>query len=310
MPGTRPSRYLEDLLFKEQSSPADQLFERNSDRLFETEANNSFVEIYVQELNRVEIKYGSEFNIQQVKDESEYSDIEFSCRGISPPASPSPAESVKLVFDTSLERNPPRYIGTNDLYLYTISNPSELVRVAAGSQDGFRICFVRQRHPNSRLLMCRELFEALMSTFDIFPRFKEFIGFFGFKQIEPGVGPPQMRFRAIATNDNDVKGRKNVGFECAYEIRYIEPNVHYINKPWRLRQTAVYHRFRLDERSSTWVVVSASSNTESSIDRYIKSEGDLMVLCPFEMHLLIVENALSSWRPYIVHLTEEINEQV
>ena len=310
----KSSRYLEEILFKEQSSTADQFFEKKSDQLFETATDNSFVEICAQELPCSEHKYGLEYNIRQVKDDSELSNIEFSCQGVSPPESPSPAESVKLILDRSPPgsppRNPPRCIGENDLYLYTITDPLELSRVAAESPNGFRICFVRQRHPNSRLLMTRELFETLMATFDIFPRFRDFVVFFGFKQTEPGVGPPQMQFRAITTEYHSIESRKNIGFECAYELRYVEQSVHYLKKPWRLRQTAVYHRYRLDNRSSSWVVVSASSDAESGIDRYIKSEGDLTALCPFELHLLIVEHALSNWRPYIAHLTEDISEQV
>ena len=222
----KPSGYLEGVLFKEQSSTADQLFEKKSDQLFETVNNNSFVEICIQEFSRTEHKYGLKYD------------------------------------------------------------------------------------PNRRLLMSRELFVTVMATFNIFPRFKDFVVFFGFKQTESGLGPPQMRFRAITSDDHVVESRKNVGFECAYELRYVEPNVHYMKKPWRLRQTAVYHRYRLDNRSYSWVVVSASSDTESSIDRYIKSEGDLTAPCPFELHLLIVENALSNWRPYIAHLTEDISEKV
>ena len=83
-----------------------------------------------------------------------------------------------------------------------------------------------------------------------------------------------------------------------------------MNKPWRLQQTAVYHRYKLDDGSLSWVAVSASSSTESAIDHCSKSAGDLTAPFPFDIHLLIVEKALSNWRPCIVHLTEEITEQV
>ena len=158
--------------------------------------------------------------------------------------------------------------------------------------------------------MSRDLFDTLMSTFDILPRFRDFILFFGFKQTEPGMGPPQLRWRTVTTNTKDFASRRDVGFECAYELRYVEPNPYYVKKPWRLRQTAIYHRYKSDDGSSTWVVVSASSNTESSIDRYIKSAGDLTLLGPFDIHLLIVEAALLNWRPYLAHLTEEISDLV
>lgn len=219
-------------------------------------------------------------------------------------------ESVEIILDKSIPQGLSHDIGKKDISLYTITDSWELHRVAATSRDSFRICFIRQRHPNSRLLMSRELFETLMSTFNVFPRFKEYILFFGFKQMELAMGPPQLRWRTMTTDGPDYEGRLDVGFECAYELRHVEPNPYYVKKPWRLRQTAIYHRYKSDGRSSTWVVVSASSETESSIDRYMKSVGDLTALCPFEIHLLIVAGALSNWRPYSVHLTEEILELV
>lgn len=310
MPESKSSGYLEEVLFREQSSAANRLFEQKSELLFEEAANGSFVEICVQEPHRPDLKNSLKYKSPNVRDEPYLSDIDFSCQGISPPESPSPVESVKLILNKSHPQNPPRYIGENGIYLYTVSEPLNLGRIAAESQDGFRICFIRQRHPNSRLLMSRALFETLLVTFDIFPRFKEFVLFFGLEQKETGMGPPQLRFRTTTTDGRDCGPRRNVGFECAYELRYVEPNVHYVKKPWRLRQTAVYHRFRVENLSSTWVVVSASSNTESSIDRYIKSSGDLTAPSPFEIHLLIVENALSNWRPYVIHRTEKIVEQV
>ena len=315
MAGLVPSECLEEILFRESSSADDQLFEKYSGQLFQSAANGSFVEICVQERRIVNPEYAPEYNPHHAGNDSALSDVEFACQGIPSSENPPALESVKLILDESVPHSPqqsppPRYIGENDIYLYSISDCWELDRVAASSQDCFRVCFIRQRHPNSRLLMSRDLFEILMSAFDVFPRFKYFILFFGFKQVEPGTGPPQLRWRTVTNDRPGYEGRRDVGFECAYELRYVEPNPYYVKKPWRLRQTAIYHRYNSDNRSSTWVVVSASSNAESSIDRYIKSAGDLSGPCPFDIHLLVVETALSNWRPYIVHLTEEISELV
>lgn len=305
-----PSEYVEEVLFRESSSATERLFEERSGQLFQTAADGSFVEICVQERRPIVSEDGIQDNIQHIRNESDLSDIDFSCQGLPPSEVPVEVESVGIILDKSTPQGPPRYIGENDIYLYTISDTWDFDRVASSSQDCFRICFIRQRHPNSRLLITRELFELLMSTFEVFPRFKDYIVFLGFKQSEHEMGPPQLRWRVLTTDEAHDEVRKDAGFECAYELRYVEPNPYYIKKPWRVRQTAIYHRYKSEGGSSTWIVVSASGNTESSIDRYIKSAGDLTEHCPFDMHLLIIEAALSNWRPYIFHLRDEILDLV
>ena len=309
MASVRPPTYLEEILFKNQSSNADDLFESLAGQLFEASDDGSFVEICIQERHEGQSKYGVRFDGWPAKDDLEISDIDFSCRGI-PPERPSPPETVKLFLDRGLPKVSPLHVGENDIYLYTACEPMELGNIAARSRDAFRICFVRQRQPNSRLLMSRELFETLMSTFDIFPRFRDFVACFGVRQIDAGVAPPQLRFRFITANGRHSGAMKSIGFECAYELRYVEPNPHYVRNPWRLRQTVVYQRHRFSDGNSSWVIFSASSDTENSIDQYIRSAGDLLLQCPFEIHLLIIETAQSNWRPYITHLSEVISEQV
>lgn len=98
--------------------------------------------------------------------------------------------------------------------------------------------------------------------------------------------------------------------ECAYALRYVELNHRKESNPWSVRQTAVYHRYKLDQRSSTWVLIATSVSAERHLDRYIKSSDSLATLNPFEIHLIILDTALANWRPYIVDLTEKITKQV
>ena len=309
MANVRPSRYLDEILFATQSSAADRLFEKASELLFEESEGGSFVEICVQQRFEHENSHGPRYDSWPVRDDSKLPDIDFSCRGVSPEIT-SPREAVKLVLDTGSLKVHSRYMGENGIYLYTACEPVELSSIALKSHDAFRICFVRQRHTNNRLLMSRELFETLMSTFEIFPRLRDFVVHFGFRQLDAGVGPPPLRFRIITTKGRYSEIIKNVGYECVYELRYVEPSPYYVTNPWRLRQTTVYQQHRFKTGSSSWVIVAASSDTESSIDQYIKSTGDLISQCPFEMHLLIIESALSNWRPYIAHLSKVISMQV
>lgn len=98
--------------------------------------------------------------------------------------------------------------------------------------------------------------------------------------------------------------------ELAYGLRYAELNNRSIHDPWSIRQTAVYHKFKANDQSSSWVMIAASKNTEISLDRYIKSSENIAQLNPFEIHLIVLDTALANWRSYIVGLTERITQQV
>ncbi len=98
--------------------------------------------------------------------------------------------------------------------------------------------------------------------------------------------------------------------EMAYGIRYVERNKRNVPESWSIRQTAIYHKFRSNKRSSTWIMISASERTERCLDRYVKSCRDVASLSPFEIHLIVLDTALANWRPYIVGLTEKVTEQV
>lgn len=186
--------------------------------------------------------------------------------------------------------------------------------------------FIEQRHSYSRLLVTRDLFEALISEFKVFPRFREFVLLFGAKHGESEIGPPQLRFRRIVDSAGGAGHQDYAGFgtdshsslrldpltylEIAYGLRYAELNNRTSTEPWSIRQTAIYHRFRANEMASTWVMVSASRRAERCIDRYVKGCVDLAPLNPFEIHLILLDTVLANWRPYLISLTDRIRQLV
>lgn len=97
--------------------------------------------------------------------------------------------------------------------------------------------------------------------------------------------------------------------EIAYGLRYAELNNRSVLEPWSIRQTAIYHKFKANDRSSSWVMIAPSKSAETSLDRYIKSCKDIAQLNPFEIHLIVLDTALANWRPYIIGLTERITKQ-
>jgi len=184
---------------------------------------------------------------------------------------------------------------------------------------------IRQRHSYSRLLLTRQLFDTLMANFKIVPRFKEFVLLFGARIAENEIGPPSFRSRTFSPQNALYGGQCSAGFgketdlrfgallmssECAYGLRYAELNHRDIQRPWSVRQTALYHRYDADKKSSTWVMIAPSQKVELRIERYIKSCDDVANHSPFEFHIIILDTVLANWRPFIIHLTESITKQV
>jgi hypothetical protein len=100
--------------------------------------------------------------------------------------------------------------------------------------------------------------------------------------------------------------------ECSYILRYIEfTNRLGVKFPWSLRQFAVYHRYKpkSGRACSTWIVVGASQRTEKALDDYTRSIEDLSASNPFELHLIFIDTAIASWRPYLVYLTKLVEHQ-
>lgn len=80
--------------------------------------------------------------------------------------------------------------------------------------------------------------------------------------------------------------------------------------PWSLRQSGVYHQYTTKTGSSIWLLISVSGLAQARIDEYIEAAGDVQLFDPFEVHLLLVDTAIANWRPYLVNMATDINEQV
>jgi hypothetical protein len=101
------------------------------------------------------------------------------------------------------------------------------------------------------------------------------------------------------------------GIECAYVLRFVELN-HRKNAsdPWSLRQSAVYHQYRATTKSSTWLIIALSQRAQARLESYASSSGDVCRYNPFEVHLLLLDTATANWRPYLVDIAAQTNEQV
>ena len=98
--------------------------------------------------------------------------------------------------------------------------------------------------------------------------------------------------------------------DCAYGLRYVTFNSGLSEKCWSLRQTAIYHKYRVSSKSSTWVMISPSRRAELALEQYFRDYKALDELNPFEILLLLLEAALATLRPFIIPLTRRVSKKV
>lgn len=86
---------------------------------------------------------------------------------------------------------------------------------------------------------------------------------------------------------------------------------------WRLRQSALYHRYNLDAQESVLILISPRKNTaaESSCIKALKSlheagSAPSTQLSPFALDQLFVESYLGNWKLYLRHYERKIQDVV
>ncbi len=126
----KTSQYLEEILFKEQSPVADQIFEEQSKGLFLVDNEKSFVSFHSQEpcFTALESKELAGQSSEHEAREELY-DVELISRCTSEPSSSEPSSPAgnSRVFG----QRPPRYVAEEGLHLRRIDDPRVLSQIAA-----------------------------------------------------------------------------------------------------------------------------------------------------------------------------------
>ncbi|KAF2441712.1 hypothetical protein P171DRAFT_446551 [Karstenula rhodostoma CBS 690.94] len=339
------SSYFERTLFYDRSPAAEEYYTRSAETIFEKEPRCSKIEVRVQ--SSIDASYFGKkqdflspgkksessssacvsrkrTNVLDEKDPSQGDPQSASKADVAYKVSVDDAydsdsdyarslssRASSTVLSTGLDQHhgslPPTYPGPPRLTIIDLE-PSSLRNFTRQTKHEFRVFYIRQRNSYSRLQITKELFEELLRCCHVFPRFNEYVIGFGTKNSETEVGPPPLTFRPLC----EVRSNRYHGFECSYILRYIELTNRTGDKfPWSLRQFAVYHRYKpkSGRACSTWILVGASQRTETRLDDYTRTIQDLSASNPFELHVMFVDTAIASWRPYLVHLTKLVTHQ-
>jgi hypothetical protein len=338
------SQYFERTLFYDRSPAADEYYERSAGLIFENDISGCRIEVRYQSCRATpehatvhpggdwttgkdEKSSGENCTEKSISDEinpgdgNKADDSDGRCSLLSRASS---TELPDALDQRRGEYNPPMYPGRPKLTIHAL-NATDINTFTRKTKHDFRVFYVRQRHSHSRLQITKKVFEELLRSCHAFPRFNEYLVGFGSKQSENEVGPPPLKFRALYTALNT--NRRGFGsltainspdliahsyLECSYILRYVEFTDRPNKKPWSLRQFAVYHRYKQNcqRPCSTWILVGASQRTEARLDHYTRSIEDLMRVNPFELHVIFLDTAIATWRPYLVYLTQLVAEQV
>jgi hypothetical protein len=126
---------------------------------------------------------------------NEASDTDDSCSVLSQASSTA---LLSAVDQRQGESGPPLYPGLPKL---TVDNlePEDIENFVQRTKNNFRVFYLRQLHSHSRLQITKEVFERLLKSCHVFPRFSEYVIGFGRKSSETEVGPPSFKYRSICT---------------------------------------------------------------------------------------------------------------
>ena len=149
--------------------------------------------------------------------------------------------------------------------------------------------------------------------------------YFGFRDLEVEVAAPRLRFGPLSAQ-RPFAYRRGFGkalllrplcsssltlLECMYGLRFIERNNRGDpRRAYSLRQMAICNTRDADINQTTWLFVAPPPSVALAFSEHVAKRKAAAFGNPFEVHLLLFKFAISSWRPYLVHLREEVQQHV
>ncbi|ERF72332.1 hypothetical protein EPUS_06088 [Endocarpon pusillum Z07020] len=213
-------------------------------------------------------------------------------------------ESKVTVSTAAVQTSGPQQCDLGSQWL-PLNNPVEMERHLRDDHQ-FRAVVIRQKNSHSRLSVSKDLFGCLSSKCGLPAQFQDIIAYFGSRDLEVEVATPRLRFARLKRPRLSASSN---GFECMYGLRFVQPN----NKgdPQRmysLRQLAVYNKEDVGCNLATWLLVAPPPNVTIAFNEYFEMQNTGASMNAFGVHALLFSFAISSWRPYLVHLAEEVHQ--
>ncbi|EXJ91804.1 hypothetical protein A1O3_00354 [Capronia epimyces CBS 606.96] len=165
------------------------------------------------------------------------------------------------------------------------------------------------RNSISPLSIHHELLICLVETCHISLRLLDFIICFGPKNGETRLTPPSIwaspTVYAAEGNEDDALQ----DFESAYIVRFPELHHRSESTPWSMRQFLIYHRLPHNRGAGTVIFAGIGKVAEKALEDYLMSYGNPRWLNAWEIHFVLLSCVVTTWRPYLAYLSEEITTQ-
>ncbi|KAK5078219.1 hypothetical protein LTR64_003374 [Lithohypha guttulata] len=166
---------------------------------------------------------------------------------------------------------------------------------------------LQQEHSFARLSITEALYNSLCAELQIFDALRDVLMHFGVRAREVEIAPQRMRWQTLKDSSSS-KDEAHRGWECAYCLRYLQPNHRSSGQPWSLRQFTVYNKVQLSDVRSTWLFVSAPEDVVGGINSTLPEKEYDICLTDVETHCSISMTTMAFWRSYVVYLSKVVEE--
>lgn len=99
--------------------------------------------------------------------------------------------------------------------------------------------------------------------------------------------------------------------ECAYTLQYAEFTHRSGKWPWSIRRMTVYHQYHGKSSTPTWCLIGSFSRAEGLLESYFQLKASSIAdFNQFEIHIMLLGMAVSSWTTYLAGVHEMVSRQV
>ena len=201
----------------------------------------------------------------------------------------------------------PSYPGVENLLIDVDS--AEQLKVYLDRSQKLKALFIRQRNSYAPLSISLELFQHLVIELKLPDRFTDYIIYLGERDTEVELAPPPATFRCVPGRAT-AHGQQH---ELMCGVRFVTLNSREdVSRPteqWSLRQSGVYCRSSSISGELAWLFVTAAPEMQDRITNIWSSSLTSSGTNPWFVISAVYQIAVCNWRPYLVALTLEMNQQ-
>lgn len=191
-----------------------------------------------------------------------------------------------------------------DHHRCVLTNADEIRALFTCEQKGLVILHVGQDNSFSRLKITRPCFNQLLRSAEICHALKDNILHIGYRTMDVEIAPPAPSLRFLY--DSEQLHSPICGLEVAYGLRFIELNGRDDGDPWSMRQCVIYNKTHHTKDTAQWMFFCLPKVLRRQVDDSLDKLQQALVLQPFDVHLMLFSTTTDMWRPYFIHITQEI----